>query len=114
MTSSGCFRAARRERFCQMSSANALSRPRRLGADATADVTTQLRPLTERLLARLRGPRALWIAVWALVPWLNAGANLLLETGTRSAIWEQSRALVILNYAALSLAIAVAVWGTRR
>jgi hypothetical protein len=43
--------------------------------------------------------------VWALVPWLNAGANLLLETGARSALWDQSRVVVVLNYAALSLAM---------
>jgi hypothetical protein len=97
-----------------MTSSATLRRPRQFGANATADVTTELRPLTERLLARLPGPRALWIAVWALVPWLNAGANLLLETGSRSAIWEQSRALLLLNYAALSFAIAIALWGTRR
>ena len=78
-------------------------------------MTTELRPLTERLLAQLPGPRALWIALWALVPWLNSGANLLLETGARGAMWEQSRpALLLLNYAALSFAIAIAVWGTRR
>ena len=52
--------------------------------------------------------------MWALVPWLNAGANLLLETGQRSAVWEQSRALVILNYAAFSFAIVIAVWGSER
>ena len=87
---------------------------RRLDADATADVTTELRPLTERLLAYVPGPRALWIAVWALVPWLDAGANLLLDTGTRGAMWEQSRAFLFLNCAALSLAVAIAVGGTRR
>jgi hypothetical protein len=52
--------------------------------------------------------------VWALIPWLNAGANLLLDTGARSAIWEQSRALVLLNYGALSLAILITLWGTER
>jgi hypothetical protein len=77
-------------------------------------VNRRLRPVTERILARLPGPRALWIVAWALVPWLNAGANLLLETGARSAIWEQSRALVLLNYAALSSAIAITLWGTER
>jgi hypothetical protein len=56
----------------------------------------------------------LWIVVWALLPWLNAGANLLLETGARSAVWEQSRTLVLLNYAALSLAIVITLWGTER
>jgi hypothetical protein len=77
-------------------------------------VTRRLRPLTERILARLPGPRALWIAAWALVPWLNAGLNLLLETGARSAVWEQSRTLVLLNYAALSFAIAISLWGSER
>jgi hypothetical protein len=52
--------------------------------------------------------------VWALVPWLNAGANLLLETGARSAIWEQSRALVVVNYASLSFAIVITLWGAER
>jgi len=74
----------------------------------------RLRPVTERVLARLPGPRERWVAIWALVPWLNAGANLLLDTGARSAVWEQSRALVLLNYAALSLAIVVTLWGTER
>jgi hypothetical protein len=52
--------------------------------------------------------------VWALIPWLNAGANLLLDTGARSAIREQSRALVVLNYAALSGAVVITLWGTGR
>jgi len=77
-------------------------------------VTQRLRPVTERILARLPGPRVLWFVVWALVPWLNAGTNLLLETGARSAIWEQGRALVLLNYAALSIAIVITLWGTER
>jgi hypothetical protein len=73
-----------------------------------------LRPLTERVLDFLPGSRVFWIALWALVPWLNAGANLSLETGERSAVWEQSDALVILNYAALSFAIVVTLWGTKQ
>lgn len=77
-------------------------------------MTHQLRPATERILARLPGPRVLWIALWALLPWLNAGANLLLEAEARSAVWEQSRALILLNYAALSFAIVVTLWGTER
>jgi hypothetical protein len=56
----------------------------------------------------------LWIVAWALVPWLNAGANLLLDTGARSAVWEQGRTLVLLNYAALSFAIVITLWGTER
>lgn len=56
----------------------------------------------------------LWIAVWSLLPWLNAGAQLVLDTGGTSAVWEQSRALVLLNYAALSFAIVLTLWGTDR
>jgi hypothetical protein len=52
--------------------------------------------------------------VWALVPWANAGINLLLDTESRSAVWEQSGRVVILNYAALSFAIVIAIWGTER
>ena len=73
-----------------------------------------LRPLTERVLARCRGERRLWAAAWALVPWLNGGLNLLLDTQTKSAVWEQSAALVVLNYTALSFAIVLAIWGSRR
>jgi hypothetical protein len=74
----------------------------------------RLRPLSERILASLPGRRWAWIVAWALVPWLNAGANLLLDTGERSAIWEQSRTYVIHNYAALSLAVVITVWGAQR
>lgn len=55
----------------------------------------------------------MWVLVWALLPWANAGANLLLDTET-SAVWEQRRGLVILNYAAISLAVVITVWGTSR
>lgn len=79
-----------------------------------SDAPLGLRPMTERILAHLPGPRVLWIAAWTLVPWLNAGANLLLETGERSAVWEQGRVLVILNYAALSFAMIVTLWGAER
>jgi hypothetical protein len=75
---------------------------------------TRLRPLTERILARLPGSRLVWIAAWALVPWLNAGANLVLDTGGTSAVWEQSRTFVVLNYAALSAAVVITLWGTGR
>jgi hypothetical protein len=81
---------------------------------AIADVMPDLRPLTDRILAYLPGPRALWIAGWALVPCANAGANLLLDTGERSAVWEQSRVVVILNYAALSFAVLITVIGASR
>lgn len=73
-----------------------------------------LRPLTERVLARLPGERRLWVAAWALVPWLNGGVNLLLDSTSKSAVWEQRGTLVVLNYAALSFAIVMAIWGSRR
>ena len=74
----------------------------------------RLRPLTERILARLPGDRLLWVLAWALVPWANGGVNLLLDTKTKSAIWEQSGTLVVLNYTALSVAIVLAIWGSKR
>jgi hypothetical protein len=73
-----------------------------------------LRPLTNRILDRLPGPWALWVTVWALVPWANAGANVLLGRSGTSAVWEQNHVLVVLNYAALSFAVAVTLWGTDR
>jgi hypothetical protein len=81
---------------------------------AYAHANSELRPLTERVLARLPGPRVAWIAIWALVPWLNAALNLIVEDEARSAVWEQGRTLVILNYTVLSVGIVVAVWGTNR
>jgi hypothetical protein len=66
------------------------------------------------VLSRLDGERRLWIAVWAAVPWANAGINLLLGTETKSAVWEQSGIVVVLNYAALSFAIVLTIWGSRR
>ena len=74
----------------------------------------RLLPLTERILARLPGERVFWLAAWALVPALNAGANLLLGTDRSSAVWEQSRTLVVLNYVALGFAVLIALWGSRR
>lgn len=74
----------------------------------------RLQPLTERVLARLPGERLLWVAAWALVPWANGALNLVLGTESKSAVWEQSGALVVANYAVLSFAIVIAVWGSRR
>jgi hypothetical protein len=45
---------------------------------------------------------------------VNAGINVLLEAGARSPIWDQGRLLVFLNYAALTLGIFIALWGTGR
>ena len=74
----------------------------------------ELRPLTERILERLPGRPVAWLVLWALVPWANAGANLLLGEDARSAVWEQSRTFVVLNYAALSFAVAIGLWGASR
>jgi hypothetical protein len=71
-----------------------------------------VRPLTERILTLLPGPRRLWIFVWALVPGLNAIASVLLDV--RGSIWEQRTALVVVNYIALSVAIVIALWGSGR
>jgi hypothetical protein len=54
------------------------------------------------------------VAAWAVIPWLNAGANLLFDTGERSAVWDQSTTVVILNYAALSFAVVVTLVGAER
>ena len=40
--------------------------------------------------------------------------NLLLDTESKSAVWNQSSTLVMLNYAALSIAIVLALWGANR
>ena len=93
------------------------SLPAFAGVHARAGHTTaaaRLQPLAERILSALPGRRQGWIAIWALVPWLNAGANLALDTETKSAVWGQSGTVVVLNYAALSVAIALAIWGSRR
>lgn len=71
-----------------------------------------MQPLTERILAHLPGAHALWAVVWALVPAANAGLNLLLDT--ESAVWEQSTTLVVLNYVALSFAVAMTIVGAGR
>jgi hypothetical protein len=45
---------------------------------------------------------------------LNAAANLVfLEEDSRSDIWERRGWVVVVNYAALSLAMVVTLWGTR-
>jgi hypothetical protein len=79
---------------------------------ATSTAAAELQPLTERILARLPGRRAIWIGVWALVPWLNFAANEAL--GIEGAVWDQSRALVVGSYAAVSFAVIVTLWGTGR
>ena len=81
---------------------------------ATGESDGPLQPFTERILERLPGPPAAWIVAWALVPWVNAGANLLLDADARSAIWDQSETLIVLNYAAVSFAVVMSLWGATR
>jgi hypothetical protein len=66
--------------------------------------------VTERVLTRLPGERWAWIAVWAALPWLNAGANLLLGADRTSEVWVQSTFLIVVNYAALSFASGFTMW----
>ena len=73
-----------------------------------------LRPLTERILGALPGSRWLWIGAWALLPPLNAGANLLADPDSRSPVWDQSGFVVFLNYASVTVGIVIALWGTGR
>lgn len=80
----------------------------------TSTRAVRLCPLSERVLARLPGRRDIWVALWALVPWANAGINLLLGSARTSAVWEQDAVLVVLNYAAISLAVVLSLWGARR
>ena len=77
-------------------------------------MSASLRPLSDQIVEHLPGRRGFWIVLWALVPWLNAGANLLLGDERTSAVWEQGTVLVVLNYAALSFGVALALLGTRR
>jgi hypothetical protein len=74
----------------------------------------EFHPLTDRILSRLPVRRAVAILVWALVPWLNAGANLALGAEHASPVWEQSTTLIILSYISVSFAIVMSLWGTTR
>lgn len=69
------------------------------------------RAVSDRVLDRLPGSRVAWIGAWATIPWLNAGANLLLGQERTSPVWEQGAVLVVLSYVAVSFAIVVSLWG---
>ena len=85
-----------------------------MGTGAGTDVGRRFRPLAERILGRLSGPGVVWIGAWAIVPWLNAGANLALGAEHASPVWTQDPALVFLNYVAVSFAIVMSLWGATR
>jgi hypothetical protein len=69
-------------------------------------------PLTERILSRLPGPRLAWVAAWALVPWLNLAVVQAVAADNRGgpglALGE------VLNRAAVTVAIVLALWGGMR
>jgi hypothetical protein len=70
-------------------------------------------PLTERILSWLPGPRVLWLAVWVLVPWMNAAIMLVLQAASLIPTWDNT-GVELLNRAAFSLAILLSVWGAGR
>jgi hypothetical protein len=65
--------------------------------------------LTERILAVLPGQRSAWVAVWALVPWMN----LALAAGI-GATADGSGVAEVLNRAAVTVAILLSLWGAAR
>jgi hypothetical protein len=69
-------------------------------------------PLTERILSRLPGPRLVWVAAWALVPWLNLAVILALG----AAPWTETGIPVgeVLNRTAVSFAVLLSLWGAAR
>ena len=72
-----------------------------------------LTPLTERILSHLPGPRILWIVVWMSVPWANAAAYVLLQAADVLPEWVNPT-VELVNRAAFSLAILLALWGAAR
>lgn len=74
---------------------------------------TEPRPLTERILSRLPGPRILWVAVWMLVPWMNAGVTMMLQAAGTLPAWENPTVQLV-NRAAFSFAIVLSLWGAAR
>jgi hypothetical protein len=72
----------------------------------------QKEALTERILSRLPGPRLAWVAVWALVPWLNLGVIL----GLGAAGWARTGVpwVEVVNRTAVSFAVLLSFWGAAR
>lgn len=74
--------------------------------------TAGARPLTDRVLAVLPGPRPAWMLAWALVPWLNLAVVLTAEELGWAAPTDHSTEAV--NRVAVSSAILLALWGATR
>lgn len=85
-----------------------------MGAEAGMDSGRSFRPFTDRILGRLGGSRPVWIVAWAMVPWLNAAANVALGAEHASPVWEQDPTLIVLSYMAVSFAIVMSLWGATR
>jgi hypothetical protein len=69
-------------------------------------------PLTERILARLPGPRPAWVVVLALVPWLNLAVILALQTAERTPAGIGP--IDVVNRLAVTLAVVLSLWGAAR
>lgn len=78
----------------------------------TWSAASELRPVTDRVLGALPGPRAAWMAAWALVPWLNLAIVLTTEELGWAATTDHSTETV--NRVAVSFAVLLALWGTTR
>lgn len=70
------------------------------------------RPLTDRILAALPGPRPAWMLAWALVPWLNLAVVLTAEELDWATPTDHSTEAV--NRIAVSFAILLALLGATR
>lgn len=71
----------------------------------------RLCPFSERIIDGLPGSKWLWIGGWSLVPWINALVNLSLDQESRSAVWDEGAAFVVLSYSALSVAVVITLVG---
>lgn len=80
------------------------------GADP-ANGVGGLGPLTERILARLPGPRIGWMAIWALLPWVEHATFLWLQTAGILA-GRHNPAGGAFARVAFSSAIFLSLWGS--
>lgn len=73
---------------------------------------TSIRPVTDRLLTWLPGPRVVLVCLWAVIPWLNLAAVLIAERA--GAVPDVDDSSEIVNRAAVSFAIVLSLWGSAR
>lgn len=79
------------------------------GGQVTSAGAGAAEPLTERILAVLPGPRSAWVAVWALVPWMNLA--LATAIGSLAPAGSGVPLAEVLNRAAVTIAILLSLWG---